>query len=102
MRILTNDHIKVEGLRYKDEKGLEKYVRGTHYILALGGIETPKLLLYSGVGNSIVGKNLMDHPALSFTFLSKEKVYPGRGPMVIGSITEQVFLEKKELDSDSI
>lgn len=88
-QIATTDHKKVDSLRFRDPSGKEFRVRARHYVLAAGGIEIPKLLLMSEVGNDNVGRNLMDHPLMFVSFLAKEDVFPGRGPMVIGSITDR-------------
>jgi choline dehydrogenase-like flavoprotein len=87
-KIVTTDHKKVDYLRFKDPNGHEHRVHARHYVMAAGGIEIPKLLLMSEVGNDNVGRYLMDHPLMFVSFLAKEDVFPGRGPMVIGSITE--------------
>lgn len=87
-KIVTTDHKTVDYLQFKNPEGEEHQVRARHYVLAAGGIEIPKLLLLSEVGNDNVGRYLMDHPLMFVSFLAKENVFPGRGPMVIGSITE--------------
>ncbi len=64
-------------------------------VLACNAIETPRLLLASqnaalpnGVANSSdqVGRNLMDHPVQLSWALSKEPVYPYRGPLSTSGI----------------
>jgi choline dehydrogenase-like flavoprotein len=37
-------------------------VRATAFVLAAGGIETPRLLIASGLGNDQVGRYFMEHP----------------------------------------
>lgn len=64
---------------------------GARYVLAAHAIETPKLLLMSnknigfesGVANSSdqVGRNLMDHVMYLGWGLSKDPIYPYRGPL---------------------
>jgi choline dehydrogenase-like flavoprotein len=51
-------------------------------VIAAHAIETPKLLLLSGLANSSdqVGRNLMDHLSKSTFGLAPEKVFPFRGP----------------------
>jgi choline dehydrogenase-like flavoprotein len=85
-QIITNDDRRIEELTYLDPQGVEHRVSAQHFVLAAGAIEIPKLLLMSNVGNDQVGRHLMDHPQQSFSFLAKEDVFPGRGPMVVGSI----------------
>ncbi len=64
-------------------------------VLACNAIETPRLLLASknpampnGVANSSdqVGRNLMDHPVQLSWALSKDPVYPYRGPLSTSGI----------------
>lgn len=63
---------RVTGVRVRTISGSAFGVSAQHYILATGGIETPRLLLASnryqaaGVGNQhdLVGRYFMDHPRL--------------------------------------
>lgn len=87
-KIITRDHKKIDYLNFRDLFGESHQVYAKHYVLAAGGIEIPKLLLMSEVGNDNVGRHLMDHPLMFVNFVAKEDLYPGRGPMVVGSITE--------------
>jgi choline dehydrogenase-like flavoprotein len=71
-------------------------VTATKFVLAAHAIETPKLLLMSnknagfenGVGNSSdqVGRNLMDHIMYLGWGLSKDPIYPYRGPLSTSGI----------------
>lgn len=56
--------------------------RGTIYVVAAHSVETAKLLLASGVGNSSdqVGRNLMDHMVMLVWGLMPEKIFGFRGP----------------------
>jgi choline dehydrogenase-like flavoprotein len=51
-------------------------------VIAAHAIETPKLLLMSGLANSSgqVGRNLMDHLSKSTFGIAPEKLFPFRGP----------------------
>lgn len=79
--IETNGHA-VTGLRVADFSGVEKRVRAHNYILACGGIENCRLLLWSNrksngllVRNSAtLGTHWMEHPefAIGEAILSKE------------------------------
>jgi len=79
---------------YKRWDGTEESVTGRVVVLAANGIETPKILLMSkeqwskGVANSsgLVGKNLMDHPIKMSYALSREPLFPFRGPPSTSSI----------------
>lgn len=68
--IISNDTAKIiDGLRIESLSGRQQTVRARFYILALGGIETPRILLASskvqkeglGNGNDLVGRFFSDH-----------------------------------------
>ena len=84
------DGKRVAAVHYKDPKGQSHRVTGKQFVLAANGIETPKLMLLSNVGNSSdqVGRNLMDHPGTAVTFQASEDLWPGRGPMELTSIVD--------------
>jgi choline dehydrogenase-like flavoprotein len=86
---------KVSGIRFKRPDGTQDQATGTVYVLAAHAIETPKLLLMSrtaalpnGVANTSdqVGRNLMDHPTLLSWALTRDPVYPYRGPLSTSGI----------------
>ncbi|WP_298769069.1 GMC family oxidoreductase [uncultured Shewanella sp.] len=94
-RLDVDANQKVEAVRYLDWHGKEHKVFGRCYVLAANAIETPKILLMSkskytpnGVANSsdLVGRNLMDHPAYLSWALTKEPLYPFRGPLSTSGI----------------
>lgn len=66
----------------------EEQVNGTHVVLAVNAIETPKLWLLSGLDNRSdqVGRNLMDHLAEEVVGLFGQPVFPYRGPQSTLSI----------------
>lgn len=85
----------VTGARYRLPDGSEQRITAGTVILAANGIEIPKLMLMSrsdavqnGLGNSsdMVGRNLMDHPGVSVSFLWDKPVFPGRGPQEMTSV----------------
>jgi len=103
-KIEADDSGKITGVRYLTWEGdaencfnnfgkptgNEEVAVGKIYIIAAHAIETAKLLLMStsekypnGIANSSnqVGKNLMDHNCLLSYALTKEPVYPFRGPL---------------------
>ncbi len=63
-------------------------VKAKNVILATHAIETAKILLYSGLGNSSgqVGQNLMDHLNNEATGMMLEPIYTFRGPQGTSSI----------------
>ncbi len=94
-RIEADDKGRIAAVHYKDPHGASTRVSGKLFVLAANGIETPKLMLISanerfkkGIGNSSdqVGRNLMDHPGTSVSFLANQVLWPGRGPMEMTSV----------------
>ena len=94
-KVEHDDKANIVAVHYYDPKGSTHRVTGKIFVLAANAIETPKLMLNSvsdrfpnGIGNSSdqVGRNLMDHPGTSVTFLSKKPMYAGRGPMRLSCI----------------
>lgn len=79
---------RIVAVHYKTPKGESVKVEGKYFVLAANGIETPKLMLMSDVGNSsdMVGRNLMDHPGTGIRFFANEKLWPGRGAQEMTSI----------------
>lgn len=74
---------------YDWDKGVHRVVAKT-FILAANAIEIPRLLFLSASdkfpnglanGSGSMGRNLMDHPAVSVTFEVDEDVWAGRGPV---------------------
>ena len=93
-RLEIGDNNLISRVVYKRWDGTEESVTGRVVVLAANGIETPKILLMSkeqwskGVANSsgLVGKNLMDHPIKMSYALSREPLFPFRGPPSTSSI----------------
>lgn len=81
---------RIVAAHYKDPQGNDHRVEGRTFVLAANGVETPKLMLMSDVGNSsdLVGRNLMDHPGTGVTFLANEELWPGRGPQEMTSLID--------------
>ena len=79
---------RIVAVHYKTPEGESVKVEGKYFVLAANGIETPKLMLMSDVGNSsdMVGRNLMDHPGTGVRFFANEKLWPGRGAQEMTSI----------------
>lgn len=83
--VLVSDG-RATGVRFRTPDRTDHTVLAKAVVLAAHGIETPKILLSSdngrGVANSSdqVGRNLMDHPIQLSWALSRDPVYPQRGP----------------------
>ncbi|HXH31920.1 MAG TPA: GMC family oxidoreductase [Bacteriovoracaceae bacterium] len=88
--VLNGDQKKIIGVRYKKD-GLEKVQRCKSVFLAAGGVESPRLLLQSGLANSSgkVGKNFMAHPGLEIWGTFDENTRPYRG--IPGSLISEDF-----------
>jgi len=78
---------KVVYRSWKTAKDADVVVQGKTVVLALNGIETPRLLLHSGLanGSGIVGNYLMDHVQEDVVAVP-EPLYQFRGPQNICSI----------------
>lgn len=78
----------ITGVTYKTWANEELTVSAKLYILAANAIETPKILLMSGLANKSdqVGRNLMDHPQGEGLCISKEPLFPFRGPPTTSGI----------------
>ena len=87
-RLERGDNNRIAAVHYKTPSGEERRLTSLYVIVAAHGIETPKLLLLSDVANSSdqVGRNLMDHTGIGLTFLAKDPMWPGRGPVQQGGI----------------
>ena len=94
-KIELDDTGRVSAVHFMHPDGSTQTASGKVFVIAGHAIETPKLLLMSrtgsmpnGVANSSdqVGRNLMDHPTLLSWALTKEPVYPYRGPLSTAGI----------------
>lgn len=57
-------------------------VRARCYVVATGGIEAPRLLLSSNIGNDLVGRFFMEHPHVSIGRVQLDQTTPGARPQV--------------------
>lgn len=87
-KLEKGDGGKIVAVHYKSPDGQETRLSARYVVVAAHGIETPKLLLLSDIANSSdqVGRNLMDHTGIGLSFLSKEALWPGRGPVQQGGV----------------
>ena len=88
---------KVTAIRFKRPDGSTHEARGKIFVIAAHAIETPKLLLMSkpagsafAVANSsdLVGRNLLTQLDAGMIGLTRDKIYPYRGPVETSGITE--------------
>jgi choline dehydrogenase-like flavoprotein len=94
-RVQVDERDRVNAIAFKRPDGSEHVAIGRYFVIAAHGVETPRLLLMSrsdrlpeGVANRSdqVGRNLMDHPVQVSLALSRDPVYPYRGPGEISGI----------------
>ncbi len=87
-RLLADANGKIESVTYKTWEAKEFTVSAKTFVLAANAIETPKLLLMSGLANSSdqVGRNLMDHPQGEGLCISSKPLFPFRGPPTTSGI----------------
>ncbi|HTQ60453.1 MAG TPA: GMC family oxidoreductase [Candidatus Solibacter sp.] len=72
----------VHTVHFVNYAGVPQSVTAEVVVIAAHAVETPKLLLISGLANSSdqVGRNLMDHLSKSTFGIAPEKLFPFRGP----------------------
>jgi choline dehydrogenase-like flavoprotein len=83
----------VEYQRYSDPNSARHTVHtatARYYVLAAHAVENAKLLLASGLGggSSLIGKGLMDHPALYAWGLAAKPIGAFRGPLSTAGIDD--------------
>jgi glucose dehydrogenase len=85
---LDSDGKRARHVWYRRWEGTEDHTSGRIVVLAANGIENPRLLLLSGLANTsgLVGCYLMDHPIKQSFGLTREPVYPFRGPQTTSDI----------------
>jgi glucose dehydrogenase len=91
-RLEADKHGRVNAVVFRDWKSSdpakEHVLHANIVVLAAHAIETPKILLMSGLANSSdqVGRNLMDH--IQFELIAKfpEPLYPFNGPQSVAAI----------------
>ncbi|MDP4215688.1 MAG: GMC family oxidoreductase [Bacteroidota bacterium] len=87
-RITAAKDGSITGVTFIDWDGREHSVSAKLVVLAANAIESPKLLLLSGLANRSdqVGRNLMDHPQGEGLCVSREPLFPFRGPPTTSGI----------------
>ena len=95
--VVVGSDRKVSALRFKRPDGSVDEARGKIFVIAAHAIETPRLLLMSRIPGSDltvanssdqVGRNLLTQLDAGMTGLTKEKIYPYRGPVETSGIRE--------------
>jgi choline dehydrogenase-like flavoprotein len=71
---------KAKGVFYYDKDGKEQFVEGDFIAVACGAVETPRLLLNSGINvNGIVGKNFMETLSYQVVAFHQQRLDSYRG-----------------------
>ncbi|KAI0469723.1 long-chain fatty alcohol dehydrogenase [Xylariaceae sp. FL0804] len=70
-------------------------VRANKVILSAGSLNSPLLLLKSGLNNPNIGKHLHMHPVGTLTAVFEEEVKPWEGPILSSALTEYQDLDGK-------
>ncbi len=87
----TGEVLGIEYKRYEDAASprfTSHVARGRVYVLAAHAVENAKLMLASGLGGPLVGRHLMDHPALYAWGLAGEAIGAFRGPLSTSGIED--------------
>ncbi len=58
---IKTDGRRATGVQFIGPDGVERSMDAKHVVVAGGAVETPRLLLMSGIGNDLVGRYLMVH-----------------------------------------
>jgi choline dehydrogenase-like flavoprotein len=86
---------RLSAVVYRDADGEERRQRCRHVFLCAGAVESPRLLLRSGLANGSdqVGRNFMAHPGVQVWGLFDDLVRPTRG-VPGGAISEDMHRPK--------
>jgi len=79
---------EVEGVETIEPGGGRTLVRGKRYVLAANGIESPGLLLRSGLDGPAVGRYLFDHGHTTVTVTLRKELEPGVGDSLSTGLVE--------------
>ncbi len=79
VRLVPDASGRIQEAIFRDARG-EGRLRGETFVLACHGIETPRLLLHSGLGTPATGRYLMGGTAVLSWGLAPHEVNPRNGP----------------------
>ena len=88
IRVELGADSRVAAIRFKRWDGSEGRASGKVFVIAAHAIETPRLLLVSGIANGSdqLGRHLMDHPVQLSWALADAALWPYRGPLSTSGI----------------
>ncbi len=73
---------RATGVDFIGSDGVERSMDARHVVVAGGAVETPRLLLLSGIGNDLVGRYLMVHYQTIVAGMLPQRLYGERGRAV--------------------
>ncbi|RME86597.1 MAG: GMC family oxidoreductase, partial [Zetaproteobacteria bacterium] len=82
VRLIEGAEGRIAALEFRRPDGVLHKVRARIFVLAANALETPRLLMHSGLcrNSRALGRFLMDHLLVHCSFRAPEPVYAGRGP----------------------
>jgi choline dehydrogenase-like flavoprotein len=88
----SRDGRRAVGVSYVEADGTRRHEPAEIVVLAASAIETARLLLLSGFGNSsgLVGRNLMFHHLVSVAAVFEAPVHPWRGPTTTHTLDDLI------------
>ena len=110
-RLISEDGTEVSRVEFKAPGGETHHASGKRIVLAASGIENPRLLLASEIGNTHdqVGRYLMDHPLVRIARVEKKQTpklhkrfgffalnHKGRAHMYMHGLTPSVEVQSAE------
>jgi len=87
-KLLHADGKHVTGVEYMDGDGKLRQATADQYIVAASAIESARLCLLSGIGNDMVGRNLMFHFQTIAIGIYKQRLHGERGRSVTHGIAD--------------
>jgi len=78
---------RIARLECVDAKGVRRELYGSRFVVAANGIESPALLIRSGITDGDTGRYIADHPTGQLVIRSRKPVGPGRGSSLITGVS---------------
>jgi glucose dehydrogenase len=78
---------RIARLECVDAEGVRTELHGSRFVVAANGIESPALLLRSGITDGDTGRYIADHPTGQLLIRTRKPVGPGRGSSLITGVS---------------
>jgi glucose dehydrogenase len=78
---------RISRLECIDANGVRRELHGSRYVVAANGIESPALLLRSGIADGDTGRYIADHVTGQLLVRTRKPVGPGRGSSLITGVS---------------